>query len=80
MKLHLRWQLLLALVGFGLILAILSFQEPEPQVVFYASGETTPGSMELRDEDSGELLWRLEWDLLGRFEVLRDGEAPGEPL
>ncbi|MCB8929019.1 MAG: peptide ABC transporter substrate-binding protein [Ardenticatenaceae bacterium] len=26
MKLHLRWQLLLALVGFGLILAILSFQ------------------------------------------------------
>ncbi len=55
-------------------------QEPEPQVVFYASGETTAGSMELRDEDSGELLWRLEWDLLGRFEVLRDGEAPGEPL
>ena len=55
-------------------------QEPEPQVVFYASGETTAGSLELRDEDSGELLWRLEWDLLGRFEVLRDGEAPGEPL
>ena len=26
MKLHLRWQLLLAVVGFGLILAILSFQ------------------------------------------------------
>lgn len=55
-------------------------QEPVPQVVFYASGETTAGSMELRDEDSGELLWRLEWDLLGRFEVLRRGEAPEEPL
>lgn len=55
-------------------------QEQEPQVVFYASGETTAGSMELRDEDSGELLWRLEWDLLGRFEVSRGGEAPGEPF
>jgi type II secretion system protein H len=55
-------------------------QEPEPQVVFYASGETTAGSMELRDEDGGELLWRLEWDLLGRFEVLRRGETPEESM
>ena len=54
--------------------------EAAPQVVFYASGETTAGSIELRDEDSGELLWRLEWDLLGRFEVLRRGEAPVEDL
>lgn len=52
----------------------------EPQVVFYASGETTAGAVDLRDEDSGELLWRLEWDLLGRFEVLRRGEAEVEPL
>jgi general secretion pathway protein H len=55
-------------------------EEAAPQVVFYASGETTAGSLELRDRDSGELLWRLQWDLLGRFEVLRRGEAAGETL
>ena len=45
-----------------------------PQVMLYASGETTPGAIELRREDSGEVLWRIEWDLLGRFELLRHGE------
>ena len=55
-------------------------EELEPQVVFYSSGETTAGSIELRSEDSGELLWRLEWDLLGRFEVLHRGLAPAEEL
>jgi hypothetical protein len=43
--------------------------EATPQVIFYASGETTPGSLELREQRSGELLWRVEWDLLGRFDV-----------
>ncbi|MEH6590132.1 MAG: GspH/FimT family pseudopilin [Halioglobus sp.] len=46
----------------------------EPQVVFYASGETTPGFMELRREDTDELLWLIEWDLLGRFTLLLRGE------
>ncbi len=44
-----------------------------PQVTFYASGETTPGALELLRRDSGELLWRVEWDLLGRFTLLRRG-------
>lgn len=44
-----------------------------PQVMFYASGETTPGALELLRRDSGELLWRIEWDLLGRFTLLRAG-------
>lgn len=50
-------------------------EEVSPQVVFYASGETTAGSIDLRQRADGELLWRVEWDLLGRFEVLRRGEA-----
>ena len=49
-----------------------------PQVVFYASGETTVGAINVRQLDNGELLWRLEWDLLGRFEVLRRGEPETE--
>ncbi len=44
-----------------------------PQVVFYASGETTVGAINVRADD-GDLLWRIEWDLLGRFELLRRGQ------
>lgn len=46
-----------------------------PQVVFYASGETTVGAINVRQVDSGDLLWRIEWDLLGRFDLLRRGEV-----
>jgi hypothetical protein len=49
-----------------------------PQVVFYASGETTVGAINVRQLDNDELLWRIEWDLLGRFDVLRRGEAEEE--
>lgn len=49
-----------------------------PQVVFYASGETTAGTIAVRRQDSGDLLWLIEWDLLGRFRVLLRGEAPEE--
>ena len=48
------------------------------QVVFYASGETTVGAINVRQLDNDELLWRIEWDLLGRFDVLRRGEAEEE--
>ena len=44
-----------------------------PQIVFYASGETTPGYMELRERTTGEILWLVEWDLLGRFTLLPRG-------
>lgn len=50
---------------------------PAPQVVFYASGETTPGIMSWVDAESGDLLWELEWDLIGRFE-LRPRGIPGD--
>lgn len=49
-----------------------------PQVVFYASGEATVGAINVRRTDDSELLWRVEWDLLGRFDVLRRGEAEEE--
>lgn len=49
-----------------------------PQVVFYASGETTPGALEIRQADSGDVLWRIEWDLLGDFKVLPRGEPEFE--
>jgi type II secretion system protein H len=52
----------------------------EPQVVMYASGEMTVGAIELRRIEDGELLWRLEWDLLGRFEVQRNGVAAEDSL
>jgi general secretion pathway protein H len=44
-----------------------------PQVVFYNSGETTPGVLSLRRRDDGELLWEVEWDLIGRIELRRGG-------
>ncbi len=51
-------------------------EEERPQVVLYASGETTAGSIDVRRRDTGELLWRIQWDLLGRFTVLPRGEEP----
>jgi general secretion pathway protein H len=51
--------------------------EVPPQVVFYAGGEATPGGLYFRAVDNGELLWQLEWDLLGRFS-LRDEQAARE--
>ena len=45
----------------------------EPQVVLYSSGETVLGALDIRHREDGELLWRLEWDLLGNFSILRRG-------
>lgn len=45
-----------------------------PQWLFLASGETQAGELLLRDPQSGELDWRLEWDALGRFGLYR-GDA-----
>jgi general secretion pathway protein H len=43
--------------------------EVPPQVVFYAGGEATPGALLWRDRAQGELLWQLQWDLLGRLQL-----------
>jgi prepilin-type N-terminal cleavage/methylation domain-containing protein len=53
-------------------------EQATPQVVLYASGEVSAGALLVRSRASGELLWRLEWDLLGRFELLRRGEPDEE--
>jgi general secretion pathway protein H len=49
-----------------------------PQVVFYASGEATAGAINVRLQDKDDLLWRVQWDLLGHFDVLRRGLADEE--
>jgi general secretion pathway protein H len=48
---------------------------PSPQVIFFASGETIPGIMSWVDVETGDLLWELEWDLIGRFELRPRGIA-----
>lgn len=53
-------------------------EERQPQVIFFSSGETTPGIMTWVDEDSGDVLWELEWDLLGRIDMRRRGEVSDE--
>ena len=53
-------------------------EQDQPQVVFYSSGETTPGIMTWVDDNSGDILWELEWDLLGRFSLRRRGEVDDE--
>jgi general secretion pathway protein H len=52
--------------------------EAQPQVVFYSSGETTPGIMTWIDDRTGEVLWELEWDLLGRLTLRKKGIADEE--
>jgi general secretion pathway protein H len=53
---------------------VITTQNPQPQIIFYASGETLPGALDIRSSDNGELLWRIEWDLLGNFRPLPGGE------
>ena len=45
-----------------------------PQIIMWAGGEVTPGSIEWLDDRTGELRYRLEWDLLGRVDVQPNGE------
>ena len=43
-----------------------------------ASGEATPGSLSFRRGATGEFLWQLRWDLLGRIEVTDDPLEAGD--
>ena len=47
---------------------------PVPQVVFFAGGEVAEGELDWIDAVSGELLFRLQWDLFGRTEILPRGQ------
>ena len=49
-----------------------------PQVIYYGSGEATPGLLRWRDAGSDELLWQLDWDLLGQLQLRRWGEEEDE--
>ncbi|MBA6412911.1 type II secretion system minor pseudopilin GspH [Parahaliea sp. F7430] len=49
--------------------------QAKPQVIFYASGEVSPGVLTVRQRSDAAVLWRLKWDLLGRSELLPRGEA-----
>lgn len=42
-----------------------------PQWQLLSSGETQTGELMIRDSASGDLLWRLEWDALGRMQMLQ---------
>lgn len=53
-------------------------ENPAPQIVFYASGETQPGAIDILDEEGGDLLWRIEWGLLGDFKLLPRGQPEAE--
>ena len=50
-------------------------RRPQPQVIFFSSGETTPGIMTWVAARDGDILWELEWDLLGRIEMRRQGKV-----
>lgn len=52
--------------------------KPLPQIVAWAGGEMTPGYLEWLDVRTGDLLYRLEWDLLGRMRLLPRGVADDE--
>ncbi len=51
---------------------------PAPQLTLYASGETMPGTLTLRSVESGEVLWRMDWNLLGNFRARRGYELVGD--
>ena len=51
---------------------------PSPQIVAWAGGEMTPGSLDWLDARTGELLYRLEWDLLGRMTLMPRGRVDAE--
>lgn len=53
-------------------------QELQPQVIFYSSGESTPGILTLVDASDGRILWVLEWDLVGRMTLRRKGIVEDE--
>jgi general secretion pathway protein H len=52
--------------------------KPAPQIVLFASGEATEGELDWLDARSGELLFRLRWDLLGRTTLMPRGEELDE--
>ena len=53
---------------------------PPPQLILFAGGEVTPGELDWIDLRSGDLLYRLRWDLFGRMTFMPKGIEPDEAL
>lgn len=51
---------------------------PPPQIQLFASGEITEGELDWIDRRTGDLLYRLRWDLFGRMTIMPKGEEPTE--
>ena len=51
---------------------------PPPQIQLFASGEITEGELDWIDSRTGDLLYRLRWDLFGRMTIMPKGEEPTE--
>ncbi len=48
---------------------------PTPQIVLSANGEITPGALQWVDPLTATVLYRLEWDLIGRMVFSPQGEV-----
>ena len=46
---------------------IASQSHSTPQIIFYSSGETSPGRLLWRLKETGEILCELEWNIFGKF-------------
>lgn len=49
-----------------------------PQWQLLSSGETQTGELILRSDSTGETLWRLKWDALGRMQQFRGDELAND--
>jgi len=52
---------------------------PEPQIIFFAGGEVSEGELDWVDSQTGDLLFRLQWDFFGRTTLLPGGERIDDP-
>lgn len=68
-------ELELALVGDPEVLITERDPElnPTPQILLFASGEITEGELDWIDRQTGDLLFRLRWDLFGRTTLMPKG-------
>ena len=48
-----------------------------PQIIFYSSGETSPGRLLWRLKETGEILCELEWNIFGKFSFLHEADDSG---
>jgi len=47
---------------------------PAQQVIFFASGEVTEGQLEWISRDTGELLFSVDWNFFGDFNLQTSDE------